>query len=116
MYDGDEAWSFKTLPGRGIPAKLAKQRDDLALAWPSNIPPEPDWNLLETAFTLVQDDLPKVPEESEVIMDMSVARLDLTEHQLAMLKTPEQRIEQVKLRKSLADRAKVKRKWRHKNK
>ena len=49
-------------------------------------------------------------------MDMSLARFDLTEHQLAMLATPEQRIEQVKLPKSLADRAKVKRKWRHKNK
>ena len=116
LVRGDEAWSFSTLPGRGIPARLSKQRDDLVERWPDNVPPEPHWEILETVCTLVQDDLPRAPEESDVIIEMTAAGLELTEHQLAMLKTPEERIQQIKLPKSLADRAKIKRRCRHKNK
>ena len=88
LVRGDEDWSFKTLPGRGIPPRLAKQRDDVAMAWPSNIPPEPDWNIIESAMCLVQEDLPREPEPDEVVFDMSVSGLELTEHQQLMLKNP----------------------------
>merc|ERR1712194_219255 len=55
---GTESWSFNITPGRGIPPKLSRQRDQIVESWPENVPPEPDWEFLERAHYTVADDLP----------------------------------------------------------
>ena len=80
------------------------------------MPPEPDCKVLEDAHFLVADDLEVAPRSSEdVVLDFSEEALELTEHQRAMLKPADERIKELVFPKSIADRARVKRKNRHKN-
>ena len=109
LVTGHEPWSFNTLPGRGIPSRLAQQRDLLVENWENNVPPVPDWDFLEGNL-LVEDDLPAEPEAEEPLFDMVFQDLNLTEHQKAMLKPPEERMKEVVFPKSIRDRATSRRK------
>ena len=68
---------------------------------------------------LVEDDLPAEPDENdenEIVLEIGVRHLALTEHQKAMLKPPEDRLAEIQFPKSLQDRGKHKRKVRRKSK
>ena len=77
------------------------------------MPPEPEWKELEDAHYLVEDDLERAPRDDEPILELPEEALALTEHQRAMLKPVEERINELVFPKAIADRARVKRKNRH---
>ena len=62
------------------------------------------------------DDLPREPLGDEPVFEITLASLDLTEHQQLMLASPEDRIAELQFPKSIKDRATRKRKHRHKDK
>ncbi len=74
-------------------------------------PPAPDWSKLDEE-TLVFDDLPEEPENDEdmLIIDVNGEILELTDHQRAMLKPPEERMRELVFPSSLAHRRAQKRK------
>ena len=101
---GLEEWSFSIQPGRGIGFHELRRRDETIENWIKNVPPAPDWEFLENNY-LVQDDLPAEPEAHDPIFDLELAALELTDHQRAMFKPPEERIAEIVFPKSIHDRA-----------
>ena len=82
------------MAGRGIPPRLAKERDDEVRQWPNNEPPEPDWSWLD-GQVFVPDDIPEQPEPDEPIFEVPFQCLELTDHQKHMLKSPEDRVSEL---------------------
>ena len=101
------------MAGRGIPPRLAKERDDEVRQWPNNEPPEPDWSWLD-GQVFVPDDIPEQPEPDEPIFEVPFQCLELTDHQKHMLKSPEDRVSELIFPASITSRAKAKRKLRRK--
>ena len=98
------------MAGRGIPPRLAKERDDEVRQWPNNEPPEPDWSWLD-GQVFVPDDIPEQPEPDEPIFEVPFQCLELTDHQKHMLKSPEDRVSELIFPASITSRVKAKRKF-----
>jgi hypothetical protein len=103
------------LAGRGIPPRLAKERDDEVRQWPNNEPPEPDWSWLD-GQVFVPDDIPEQPEPDEPIFEVPFQCLELTDHQKHMLKSPEDRVSELIFPASIKSRVRNHRRLTRKNK
>ena len=114
LVTGLEPWSFSTEAGRGIEPRLAHNRDELVGRWENNEPPEPDWSWLDGRI-FQQDDQPPEPAADEPVFEVAFASLELSEHQKAMLKGPEERMAELIFPASIAARATGKRKSKRKN-
>ena len=116
---GNEPWSYSVEPGRGIRPSLAKERLDKVQRWPENVPPVPDWSVLDgECFRL--DDLPKDYENDEnpCVLEIAALDLELTEEQKNMLRPPEDRIKELQFPHDLQNRVRQRKKRteRRKNK
>ena len=112
---GFEPWSFSIEPGRGICDHEKRTRDEAIARWVNNVPPEPQWDRLEINY-LIQDDLPAEPSAEDPLFAIMFGNLELSEHQQAMLETPESRIAKLVFPRSIRDRATLKRKQKRKSK
>ena len=111
---GFEPWSFSIEVGRGICDYEKRDRDEKIARWVNNVPPEPDWSNLNINY-LLSDDLPAEPDVIEPIFEFAVSKLELTDHQKAMLEPPESRLAKLVFPKSIRDRA-TKKRWKRKSK
>ena len=108
IVTGEEPWSYSTEAGRGIEPRLARQRLEAVESWPENEPPVPDWSVLDgECFRL--EDLPTdyKDDENPCLLELAELDLELTDEQRDMLRTPEERIKDIKLPHALKDRVKV---------
>ena len=96
--------------------RLAQERRDTASAWPENVPPVPDWQVLD-GQTFFEDDLPKDYEQDEnpCLLELSKLDLELTDEQKEMLKPPEERIKALQFPHALENRVKQNRAKARKN-
>ena len=100
---GFETWSFSIEAGRGIGMHEKRARDDTIRRWPSNEPPEPEWDKLNFNY-LLQDDLPREPADNEPMFAITFGSLEFTDHQKKMLEPPEKRLSELRFPKSFEDR------------
>ena len=116
VVTGDEPWSYSVLPGRGIEPHLAKGRIEAIQQWPENVPPVPDWSVLDGECFRAED-LPKDYDDDEnpCLLELGALDLELTDEQKDMLRTPEERIKELKFPQALQNRVKLVRKCHRKN-
>jgi hypothetical protein len=105
IVSGQESWSEATQPSRGITPKLCAIRDEIIKNWPNNIPPEPNWSLLDGEGFFQADIAPAQMPEGEEPLELEFADLELTEHQKIMLVPPEARLKTLLFPASLKRRA-----------
>ena len=116
IVTGEESWSYSTEAGRGIEPKLARQRLEAVESWPENVPPVPDWAVLDgECFRL--EDLPTdyKDDENPCLIELAELDLELTEEQRDMLRTPEERIKDIQFPHALQNRVKLSRNTARKN-
>jgi hypothetical protein len=106
IVTGREPWSHKTTPSRGISMKLQETRDEIIEAWHENIPPVPDWALLDgEAFFQADIAPPERPADEDLVLELDFAHLELSEHQKIMLVPPELRLNNLSFPASMRRRA-----------
>jgi hypothetical protein len=105
MVSGQESWSESTHPSRGITPKLCAKRDEIIKNWPNNIPPEPNWKLLDGEGFFQADNAPEQMVEGEEPLELAFGDLELTAHQKIMLVPPEARLKTLLFPASLKRRA-----------
>ena len=73
IVTGREPWSHKTTPSRGISMKLQETRDEIIEAWHENIPPVPDWALLDgEAFFQADIAPPERPADEDLVFELGL--------------------------------------------
>ena len=106
--DTAEGFEPKFPPSRGIPPQAALDRMQLCKDWieAGTRAPKPNWDALDRDFRFEAQNLDEPEDEdSELMLDFATEKLELTEHQKAMLSPPENRIKQIQYPAAIKRRA-----------
>ena len=103
----DQVWATKyprEPPGKGIAPAWAKARLEMAQRWPDGVPPEPDWEALDTACYLEVDDQPPEPQPDDVVLDFRLQDIDMTPAERKQMLPIEARILELEVPAIIRDR------------